>query len=38
MTHKQAVEKTVIGYRKYKERTLNDVEQDSIKNIEGKDE
>ena len=33
VTHKQAVEKTTEEYKKYKERTLSDVEQDYLNSI-----
>ena len=33
MTHKQAVEKVTGEYKKYKERTLIDVEQDYLNSI-----
>ncbi len=41
VTHEQAVEKAIGEYKKYKERTLSDVEQDylnSIKTLEKKTE
>ena len=33
VTHKQAVEKATGEYKKYKERTLSDVEQDYLNSI-----
>ena len=33
VTHKQAVEKATGEYKKYKERTLSDVEQDYLDSI-----
>ncbi len=33
VTHKQAVEKATGGYKKYKERTLSDVEQDYLDSV-----
>ena len=41
ISHKQAVDKATLEYRKYKERTLSEVEQDyfdSIKMLEQKTE